>query len=128
MKDQLQAKLVEILTGIQTAVGKASDFALEQLPDIATQFIKFKTVWYSFELLVAIAVMVWLWKVGTRLFKTAKEEQESEIGVLGVVVRGISLGAFFVAMSNAYQLMMVTIAPKVWLLYQLADMVKGGCK
>lgn len=35
MKDELQLKLVEILTAIQVGVGKSADFALEQLPDIA---------------------------------------------------------------------------------------------
>lgn len=39
MKDALQLKMVEILTAIQSAVGKSADFALEQLPDIAQQYV-----------------------------------------------------------------------------------------
>lgn len=39
MKEELNTKLVEILTSIQTAAGKASDFALDQLPDIAQSYV-----------------------------------------------------------------------------------------
>ena len=41
MKEELNGKLVEILTSIQTAAGKASDFALEQLPDIAQSYVMY---------------------------------------------------------------------------------------
>ena len=54
MNEQLQAKLVEILSGIQAAVKAAGDFALEQLPDIAYQYIAFGRAYYTFIIILAI--------------------------------------------------------------------------
>ena len=41
MKEELQGKLVDILTSIQTAAGKASDFAMDELPGIAQEYVAF---------------------------------------------------------------------------------------
>ncbi len=41
MDKELQSKLVEILGSIQTAAGKAGDFALSQLPDIAQSYVTY---------------------------------------------------------------------------------------
>ena len=45
MKDELQLKLTEILTAIQVGVSKTADFTLEQLPDIAQQYLLYGKVW-----------------------------------------------------------------------------------
>ena len=58
MKDALQLKMVEILTAIQSAVGKSADFALEQLPDIAQQYVLYGRVWSTIAVLVSLAFLV----------------------------------------------------------------------
>jgi hypothetical protein len=47
MKEELQGKLVEILTSIQTATGKASDFAMSQLPDVAQSYVGYGRALYT---------------------------------------------------------------------------------
>lgn len=67
MKDELQTKLLEILTAIQTntgkaidtgteLAGKAGDFALEQLPDIAQSYVAFARAWETFGALLWSAI------------------------------------------------------------------------
>jgi hypothetical protein len=51
MKEELQGKLVEILTQIQSTVGQAKDFTLQQLPDIAQSYIYYGVV----------SSVVWFW-------------------------------------------------------------------
>ena len=124
MKDLLQNKLVEILTGIQTSVGKVSDFALEQLPDIAMQYIKFKTMWYCIEIVLCTIAGVILYKWTKKLWKLG-DEYGSELGFVAFLT-GTALCVCGIAIiSNIYQLCMVTVAPKIWFIYQLVDMVKG---
>lgn len=55
MKEELQSKLVEILGSIQTAAGKAGDFAMTQLPDIAQSYVVYGRI-SSFVLLVLCAM------------------------------------------------------------------------
>lgn len=45
MNGQLQAKMVEILTTIQRGTETAGTFAMEQLPDIAQQYVLYGRVW-----------------------------------------------------------------------------------
>ena len=62
MKEELNSKLVEILTSIQTAAGKASDFALEQLPDIAQSYVLYGRA-------ISLMTLVFLIALGLSLLK-----------------------------------------------------------
>jgi hypothetical protein len=44
VNEQLQTKLVEIIVSIQAATRTAGDFAIEQLPDIAMQYVMYGRV------------------------------------------------------------------------------------
>jgi hypothetical protein len=44
MNEQLQVQMASILASIQEATGKASDFAMGQLPDIAQQYLTYGRV------------------------------------------------------------------------------------
>lgn len=133
MKEELQNKLVEILSSIQSAAGKASDFAMEQLPDIALSYITYGRVIETAEVLVfALLLAVGIW--GT-LYAALKEDwlkasgydsgtwPESRVfltaGGLVLSVFGL-LGTIF----NLPQMFLVWFSPKVWLLKEIATMLK----
>ena len=139
MKDELQEKLLEILTAIQTntgkaidtgteLAGKAGDFAMEQLPDIAQSYVAFARAWETFgailwwglTLALAYAVIVkailntkWmdgdLWPIERFL-----------MCLIGFPVWLASLGA---ALSFTKDAMFVWFAPKVWLIQELAKLI-----
>lgn len=117
MNEQLQSKLVEILTGIQTATKAAGDFALEQLPDIAMQYVAYGraiyTVGVGFGLLLIAIAMFSAWRF---VFK------DEEAWTFPMIVGGVV--GFLIATANIGPMLMVWLAPKVWLLQELAKLVK----
>lgn len=116
MKEQLQGKLVEILTGIQGAVGKASDFAMEQLPDIAMQYIYFSISAYCLGMITFGIASYFIYRMTKKLY----EEDEGACVLSGMFF----LGTTSIALYNVHMLLMVVLAPKVYLLKEIAGMLK----
>ena len=124
MKDELQGKLVEILSSIQTAAGKASDFAMEQLPDIAQSYVLYgrvKTAGITaILLLVAIALFSiarWAylnpWNNSHYSWDANKKRSDSnEAAIVAPFVVGVVCVVGAVVSFD----LMVWFAPKVWLL------------
>lgn len=141
MKDELQLKLVEILTSIQTAAGKASDFALEQLPDIAQSYVAYGRVLYTsglfftFLMIVAGIVLAYLGiKKQSDVEKQFKEEHgpKARMGYFDKydgfahffpagVLALIGVTGFGLVLPGAF---LVWISPKVWLLKEIASLLK----
>lgn len=148
MKEELQSKLVEILGSIQTAAGKAGDFALAQLPDIAQSYVAYgrayTTIWAFASVIIFFSGFYFIRLTNRKVaegdakFEQAKAKAEAEsrytyahreqyfewddIGplpylpfVVGVLVFGLNLS----------QLLLVWFAPKVWLLKEIAWMVRS---
>lgn len=121
MNEQLQSKLVEILTSVQAATKAAGDFALEQLPDIAMQYVMYGRAVHSVGLaagvLLTVAVLVFYWKRRAEIFGGY------EVWPIPVLMFG-GAGAVALLAKNLAPAMMVWFAPKVWLLKELAGMVR----
>ena len=117
MNEQLQGKLVDILGSIQSATTAAGDFAMEQLPGIAMQYVAYGRIVHTTGLAAGIAlacaVFVVLWAKRDCLFDN---------------LRPAPLFVFFVATLltavNAGPAVLVWFAPKVWLLKELSSMLK----
>lgn len=130
MKEELNTKLVEILTSIQTAAGQASDFALEQLPDIAQSYVLYGRVKTLVSVAMALALLMFgLWVINKvrQYIKGAGGLDESEpfFVVFGGGVGGIMSIAGIVFTEGALQAaVLVWLAPKVWLLKELATLIK----
>ena len=132
MNEQLQAKLVEILASIQAATKTAGDFAMEQLPDIAMQYVMYGRVKTAavtaFLLLVSAAFFAtfrWAyanpWNASTYGFE--KNAKRSDSNYLVMVVACV-LGNLFAIIGVLSFDWMVWLAPKVWLLKELAGLVR----
>ena len=131
--EDLNGKLVEILSSIQTATGKASDFALEQLPDIVQSYVLYEQVRSLFMVgvwlcLLAGIVLAARWVKNNPVYCTnwgniGKQVRSSDNAtLLWITYTLAALAAFFTlnALENAA---LVWIAPKVWLLKGLAGMI-----
>ena len=128
MKDELQGKLVEILTSIQMAAGKASDFAMEQLPDIAQSYVAYgravsvASVLASLLMLAAAFVGGWLaWRSCQRDWREQSVEVELA-GTLMAILGGV--GGSFALYFSVNKALLVWFAPKVWLLKEIAGLLK----
>lgn len=140
MKEELQGKLVEILTSIQTATGKASDFAMTQLPDIAQSYVLYGRAVYGLGLifcmllLIGSSVLVWH---GLRSVERSRQRYRlthngDEPGYFNYYKGdGHWMGAFMSAVIGGMGLIfvippafLVWFAPKVWLLKEIAHLVR----
>lgn len=121
MKEELQGKLVEILGSIQTAAGKASDFALEQLPDIAQSYVMYGRAIYTFYVIVGfimLAVLVWF-------IPRSMKAMEDGYGIWPIPFYGFGVPiCLMVLFSSIGPAMLVWFAPKVWLLKEIASLIK----
>jgi len=127
---QLQDKLTEVIGNIQTQVSNAATFAWDQMSDIAVSYVHFgmaynTTVLLLWAIVAAVATKITL-KYG--YFSTASGPYggwaDSKISavVFGTIASGGSiLGAFL----SVKPFLLVWFAPKVWLLQELADMVRN---
>jgi hypothetical protein len=132
MKEELQTKLVEILGSIQTAAGKAGDFAMIQLPDIAQSYVVYGRVVTSITsaalvvfgaLLLGLAFWAYKnpWNLSIWDFERNKKRSDSNIIVM-VFPGGGGAIAIFAAFASFDWL--VWLAPKVWLLKEIATLIK----
>lgn len=143
MKEELQTKLVEILGSIQTAAGKAGDFAMTQLPDIAQSYVAYGRAYTTFALLLAVALLVLtvfmvcharrVWNVGEAEYKEKHPKNEHRILYrdsypMGLPYFAVAAVSGFIGFSmfaaNAGTAMLVWFAPKVWLLKEIAGLIK----
>lgn len=117
MEKELQGKLVEILSSIQAATGKASDFAMEQLPDIAQSYVAYGRVYTTMCVAFAVLFSVALGWAGNRFSKASE-------GVSWIAAGFGSVVPFIIFLTTFSEMLMVWFAPKVWLLKELAQLVK----
>lgn len=132
MSDKLNDKLVEILTGIQSAVKSAGDFAIEQLPDIATQYILYGRVKSAVIALFLLCVIVALygfaywayknpWNTSEYLSDAGKKRSESNYTAM-IFPPILATGLLLIVIWDFDYL--VWFAPKVWLIKEIATLIK----
>jgi hypothetical protein len=135
MKDELKIKLVEILSSIQSVAGKAGDFAMEQLPDIAQSYVFYgrasATAYFFLALLTVLAAAVSIyWGLRQPLSSLEKYGSSNEFyrtdSATGAIIGGcVALAAGVVAvLIQISGVMLVWFAPKVWLLKEIAQLVR----
>lgn len=129
MNDQLQSNLIEILDSIQTATGRAADFTMSQLPDVAQQYVVygraaatvgFVLSWAVFGMCVYVALKWGFLRKAVDSYGdwTGSRQAAAFLGSVAGVV------AFAWALLTTRQLFLVWLAPKAWLLQELARLIK----
>jgi hypothetical protein len=129
MKEELTLKVVEILTSMQNAVGKAGDFAMEQLPDIAQSYLMYGRVQSVVMLLLSLLCLAGFLFMTRWLVKNPWEgefgEKRGHTNSLSIVLCVVFAIVFiFVVLSNISSTLLVWLAPKVWLLKEIATLIK----
>ena len=131
LQQQLLDRADSIMNSIATTVDKASTFAAEQVPDIALQYVAFGRA--SLSAYMAIGVIVFcvaFWmciRIGimnSRGYPTDGYTWDERR--IGATLFGGGLGAVSVAvlLINLNNFIMVWVAPKIWLINEIARLVK----
>lgn len=139
MQEELQSKLVEILTSIQAATGKAADFAMDQLPEIAQSYV----VYGRASSIVTLAMCLGAVVVAALIAKRARDIQKARLDaglswydnkkgvpsgdyvfMLWMACLLVGVPGFIAFAASVQSALLVWFAPKVWLLKELAQLVK----
>jgi hypothetical protein len=131
MKEELQGKLVEILTSIQAVAGKASDFAMAELPDIAQSYVVYGRAVGLFWVVFGIALIA-VGLLGLRHARAYTDGQDrtymdSFLRFMYADYAAAVLACIFGAVQlvlSVNQAALVWLAPKVWLLKEIATLIK----
>jgi hypothetical protein len=133
MQAELLKRADSIFEGISSTVATGVDFAKEQVPDIAYQFITYSRVYLSVMMVITLIIFgISLWGcvgIGFRnTFKIANDrggnwEAPRVFAMLGgfvlAVISGIS------ALQQIKLLTLVWLAPKIFLIQEIVHLVKG---
>ena len=112
MNDELKNKSVEILTQIQQAVEVAGN----QIPEIARQYVVYGMVMnWAMALLFSVVIMLLYRKI--RLMNS----NGSTDSLPFMIFSALSFIPLCVYLESA---LLVTLAPKVWLIKEIADLIK----
>jgi len=125
MQEQLLQRADAIFSSISNTVAKATDFAGEQIPDIALQYVMFGRV-YSTALVLGSIVFI----IGYMIFLYKNRESINDDKITGLVFTTTIVGAAgsmiasMMALFNFKELVMVWAAPKIWLITEIVKLVK----
>lgn len=122
MNEQLQAKLIEILTQIQAATKAAGDFALEQLPDIALQYIMYGRAMHTFGF--SLGIIAFIVFIINTIIVMRKDKQYLDATTNFIIAIISMLSSLVLLGINTSQFMLVWFAPKVWLLTEITRLLK----
>ena len=122
MKNELEPKLVEVIGQLQEAVMKASDFAIQQLPDVVQSYILYGRISNLVTLMFEIAILYGCW----RIYKMPAEESHygGDDGLLKTMFFGTAGGiALFLMLFSIQETVLVWAAPKIWLIKELGKLI-----
>ena len=125
MNDQLQGKLVEILTGIQSAVKASGDFAASQLPDIAQQYITYGRAANTVDAVLFLLASAILARFAYKQLHNEWDDSNPEGQALIVLSSAACVLMLILFLCRLRDVMLVWFAPKVWLIEKMASLVGG---
>lgn len=128
MNEQLQAWLVATLERLTTVTGQVYDFAAGELPLFVKEFLLFHIVWSWFMTSVGlIGLLTIIFTVGKLKRMAIANNWDAVDLITGLyicyvgILGGISLLIFMV---NLYWALMVTFAPRVYLVHEFIKFFK----
>lgn len=137
MDKDLQSSLAEVITTLKDLVVSAKDFTLEQLPDVVSQFLLFHRVVSLLEFGIALTIMLGGFYVFVKTFQEESKKTQNSFGegdnyrwgtvtpIFKVLFSGVSgFLAFITILHNFSYWLMVWLAPKVFLIQELARLIK----
>ena len=122
MKNELEPKLVEVIGQLQGAVMKASDFAIQQLPDVVQSYILYGRISSLVALMTELAILYGCWWV----YKLPDEESfyRGDQKILQTLFSGSAAAATLIHLFFTIQeTIMVWAAPKIWLIKELGKLI-----
>ena len=126
MQEQLLGQASSILQSVTDTVSKASTFAAEQLPDIAVQYVAYgrasATAFIVMGLLFLLVSWWLVFKVSIMNVYKMGSDGRAFAGIFGGML--FAFAGLAVVISNVNNFLLSWLAPKVWLIKELVQLVK----
>ena len=132
IQQELLNRADSIMSSISNTAAKAADFANEQIPDIAVQYILYNRVYLTSVVVIALVVLL------TQQVLTLKWVRKAIVSSKGgwvdldsycfsyIVLTGITAAiTLTVVFTNFKNLLLVWFAPKIFLIEQIVHLVKS---
>lgn len=131
MQQELLNRADAIMRAVGDAVSKTADFAKEQVPDIAYQYVAFGRASETIYILLALALLTvglyLLVRVGLMNSRNLPNHyggwNEGRMLAVGVGIP-ISFFSFIGVLVNLKGFLLVWFAPKIWLIQEIVHLVK----
>lgn len=128
MNDRLQQQLAEVLSAIHRATSTGADFALAQLPDIAQQYIAYGRIEATLMSIISLTATALCAYATLRHGYLSDKVDElgipSDGRVLSIVFGSVLFALLFMwLIFSLSHLLLVWLAPKVWLLKAIAALL-----
>lgn len=132
IQSELLSRADSILNSIGSAVGKATDFAATQIPDIAMQYVGYGRAHESFLMFLGFTFLITglyllIALVSMNVYKWPNDrlgEWDARRGVACIIGAVSAVVGFVVVLTNIGTFMMVWFAPKIWLIIEMAKLIK----
>ncbi len=121
--DEVLQKAIE---GLLNTVNQAGDFVIEQAPEVIQQWITFTIVYSSLSIVASVGVIVLCYLTTFKWTDQDLYVGEWSVGKQCSSVAGgmISLPCVGLFIFNVHRLLLVTIAPKVFILQEASNLVR----
>jgi C4-dicarboxylate transporter len=134
MNDQLQAQLTQIIAQIATSVGEVKDFSVQQLPDIAQQYIQYGIWSTSFNIVVAILFFIVCFigvikgvKKHKKIMSEYKYDDDDDDDLYSILLMVFCSGFGFVSLlyliDRIQSLILLLTTPKVWFILEIKNIL-----
>lgn len=122
VNDELNAKLLEIVTDIQTNATAAKSVLMTEIPEVITQWMNYEL--YSSIFWLTISVIILSFNLLVYLFKDRSTYDDDEKLCLYVISTIISTIWFIVvACIQISEITQIIFAPKIWIIEHLKDII-----
>lgn len=123
MNEQLQTQISEILNQIVISVGEVKDYSISQLPDIAQQYITYGIYNSIASFILCLSILIVGIVVLVYDLKRAKNKFLDMNPIIAVFIYIVLLFDVPFLYFSFKELLLVTIAPKVWFILELKHLI-----
>ena len=122
MNEELQKQLANVIGQVAAGVKQAKDFTVEQVGDVAVQYVAYGRVIEPIALVLLIIFCVASAWIAAKLLRADVSSADSGIG--GFIMAALSVLSAIGALVKLRSVVLVYAAPKVWLLLELGKLLK----
>jgi hypothetical protein len=132
IQTELLRRADSIFDSVAQTVNQAKDFAAEQIPDIALQYVSWGRGYLTAYMVIATILLIvgiyWLIRISilnSRNLPNDRYHEPHTVRILSGLGGGIMICASTITiLINLKEFMMVWFAPKVWLITEIVKLVK----